>query len=305
MRCRATKRNCAAIFTALSITRLEGSCWCLRRTWWASFKSRYRQSSATLMALPLYLPRRRFPINASDNKSTEQRYLNSAALAASYYPIAVRLGLSTRGYNWNKKLLPDLRNLLEEVRSTRTCRLVRARGLARLSAWFALGFTFSEVAGYVIEVEQQSEHWRTDVSPSIDFRVVVSSKDGAPVGEAIAGTGTAVACGISVTGILDVDVRRHVAELTAPAALLLLRPERAPGRECVRGGADVVALARSVKELLRPFVKHWGATRVLLYYFGPLSGACFIGHQLNAVCREIQIMEDQQPGYAPSFLLSS
>jgi hypothetical protein len=42
---------------------------------------------------------------------------------------------------------------------------------------------------------------------------------------------------------------------------------------------------------------------VLLYYFGPLSGACFIGHQLNAVCREIQLMEDQQPGYVPSFLL--
>ena len=28
-----------------------------------------------------------------------------------------------------------------------------------------------------------------------------------------------------------------------------------------------------------------------------------IGHCLNAVCREIQIMEDQQPGYSPSFLL--
>jgi len=31
----ATKRNCAGIFTALSITRLEGSCWCSRRTRWA------------------------------------------------------------------------------------------------------------------------------------------------------------------------------------------------------------------------------------------------------------------------------
>jgi hypothetical protein len=54
---------------------------------------------------------------------------------------------------------------------------------------------------------------------------------------------------------------------------------------------------------LRSFTKRWGATRLLLYYFGPLSGACFIGHQLNAICREVQIMEDQQPGYAPAFLL--
>jgi hypothetical protein len=54
---------------------------------------------------------------------------------------------------------------------------------------------------------------------------------------------------------------------------------------------------------MREFVKRRNAMRLLLYYFGPLSGACFIGHQLNAVCRQIQIMEDQQPGYAPAFLL--
>jgi len=58
-----------------------------------------------------------------------------------------------------------------------------------------------------------------------------------------------------------------------------------------------------VKKLIQPFVKRWSATKLLLYYFGPLSGAAFIGHQLNAVCREILIMENQQPGYAPSFLL--
>jgi hypothetical protein len=34
-----------------------------------------------------------------------------------------------------------------------------------------------------------------------------------------------------------------------------------------------------------------------------MGGAALIGHKLNAVCREIQIMENQQPGYAPSFLL--
>jgi len=62
--------------------------------------------------------------------------------------------------NWNKKLLPELRGVLEEVRTTAACKLVRVRGLARLSAWFAFGFTFSQVAGYVIEVEQQTQHWK-------------------------------------------------------------------------------------------------------------------------------------------------
>jgi hypothetical protein len=209
--------------------------------------------------------------------------------------------------NWNKKLLPELRGVLEEVRTTTACKLVRVRGLARLSAWFAFGFTFSEVAGYVIEVEQQNQHWRTDFSPSGDFQLAVSGKDGSADGEVISGVGTTVACGISVTGSLDDDVRAHLSKLEGESvvAVLLLRPERELGRECLRGGADAVALSRGVKELLRPFVKHWGATRLLLYYFGPLSGACFMGHQLNAVCREIQIMEDQQPGYAPSFVLGT
>jgi hypothetical protein len=209
--------------------------------------------------------------------------------------------------NWNKKLLPELQGVLEEIRATTPCKLVRVRGLARLSAWLAFGFTFSEVAGYVIEVEQQGQHWRTDVPACEDFPLIVSSTDGSLNGEAIAGLGTTVACGISVTGSLDEDVRAHLARTDGEsvAALLLLRPHRELGRECLRDATDAVALARGVKKLLRPFVKHWGATRVLLYYFGPLSGACFIGHQLNAICRDIQIMEDQQPGYAPSFVLGA
>ena len=53
---------------------------------------------------------------------------------------------------------------------------------------------------------------------------------------------------------------------------------------------------------MRAFVQRWNATRVLLFSFGPFSRACCIGHSLNTVCRDIQIMEDQQPGYALSFL---
>jgi hypothetical protein len=115
-----------------------------------------------------------------------------------------------------------------------------------------------------------------------------------------------VACGISVTGSLEEEVRGHVREFDdyPVSALLLIRPDRDLGRGCLNSAGDVVALARGVKDLLRPFVKRWSATRLLLYYFGPLSGACFIGHQLNAVCREVRILEDQQPGYAPAFLLS-
>lgn len=203
--------------------------------------------------------------------------------------------------DWNRTLLPQLETLEAQVNSGTSCRLIRARGLARLSAWLAFGFTFSEVNRYTIEVDQQGEHWRTDATPSPDFSV--ASTVGSD-GEILDGEGSTVAVGISVSGQIDEDVRRHLAERDQKvASLLLIRPNRELGRECLRGAGDAVALASESKRLIRDFVARWGAKRLLLYYYGPLGGACFIGHRFNAVCSEIQVMEDQRPGYSPSFLL--
>jgi hypothetical protein len=206
--------------------------------------------------------------------------------------------------DWNGQLLPQLHQLEAKINAETAHRLIRARGLARLSAWFAFGFTFSEVARYTIEVDQNGKLWRSDSPPSDDFRVIVSGGSSSE-GEIIDGEGKTVAVGVSVTDSLDEDVRDYLSGRDEKiAALLLLRPERDLGRDCLRNGGDAVALANGVKLLTRQFVKKWGAQKLLLFYFGPLSGACFIGHRFNAVCRELQIMEDQQPGYAPSFLLS-
>lgn len=56
---------------------------------------------------------------------------------------------------------------------------------------------------------------------------------------------------------------------------------------------------------MQEFVKRWNATRLLLYYFGPRSGGCPIGHQLNPVRRQTQIIEDQQPGMPHRFYWNS
>ncbi len=206
--------------------------------------------------------------------------------------------------DWNGLLLPAVRRLEAKINDETECRLVHARGLARLSAWFTFGFTFSDVARYTIEVDQNSELWRTDAAPSDDFRVVIDD-NASTDGEPIDGYSKTVAVGVSVTGPLNEDVRKYLSgRKEKVAALLLLRPERELGRGCLRDDGDAVALADGVKALTRNFVKKWGAEKLLLFYFGPLSGACFIGHRFNAVCREIQLMEDQQPGYSPSFLLS-
>ena len=206
--------------------------------------------------------------------------------------------------NWNPVLLPELQELESKISSELGHRLIRARGMARLSAWFAFGYTFSEVARYVIEIDQYGELWRTDAKPSTDFPIVISGDSGSPYGETLDGKSDTVAVGISISGSLDDDVQAYLEERKYDvAALLLLRPDREIGRQCIRNAGDVVALVDGVKNKTRTFVAKWKASRLLVFYFGPLSGACFIGHGLNAVCKEIQIMENQQPSYAPSFLL--
>jgi hypothetical protein len=206
---------------------------------------------------------------------------------------------------WNPVLLPQLYELESQINQQTDCRLIRARGLARLSAWFAFGYAFSDVARNKIEIAQNDRLWRTDAIPNEDF--CLRASDGMDVrdGEIVDGSGETVAVGISVTGALDEDVRNFMASRSEKiASLLLLRPERELGKDCLRDGGDAVALASQVKETARNFAKRWSAQKMLLFYFGPLSGACFIGHKLNAVCRQIQIMEDQQPGYSKSFLLT-
>ena len=203
--------------------------------------------------------------------------------------------------DWNEQLLPDLETIEGRINAETDCRLIKARGQARLSAWFAFGFTFSEVNRYTIEISQGEELWRSDVKPTHKLCLIANG----PEGEELQPDGSTVAIGISITGELDEDVRTHLEEAgESVRALLLLKPDRELGTACLRNAQDAVSLAQEIKKVARHFVKYYRATRLLLYYFGPLSGACFIGHQFNAVCKEVVIMERSEPTYAPSFVLS-
>ena len=207
-----------------------------------------------------------------------------------------------RQTDWDETLMPRLLALEGDV-SQRPSKLIRARGLARLSAWFGFGYAFSTVAGYVIEVEQSEEHrWRSDASPS-DFAMKASTETELHSAGATSLAKVTVACGISVTGDLKEDVLRDLEHRSGVKAALFLEPNQGLGANTFRTAEDVVAFVDSSKRMIREFVKRHQAQELLLYYFGPLSGACFLGQQLNAICSAIVVMEDQQPGYAPGFRL--
>jgi SMODS-associated and fused to various effectors sensor domain len=205
--------------------------------------------------------------------------------------------------SWNGVMLPELQAMEPRIRQDTKAQLLKARGFSRLSAWFAVGHTFPQVGGYTIEVKQQPVGlWRSDATPSTDFHLTPANDD--INGEDLAGKGDTVAVGLSVTGSLEEDVRAHLQqERPDVAAVLFLQPNRPLDFTCLRSADDAVAMATQAKNHMRNFCKQRQAAKLLLFYLGPLSGACFIGHHLNAVCPEIQVMEHQSPGYASSFLL--
>ena len=198
---------------------------------------------------------------------------------------------------WNEVMLPELIEVRKRAAADSTARLLRARGLARLSAWFAIGYVFSPLAGYAIEVDQNGERWRNDATPAADLALVEDAL------EARGGDPNTLAVGVSLTGDLGGDVRQALADLGEPAAsLLLVSTNRGLGRT-IRDAGDLTALADQLQARMRTALGHRPA-KVLLFYFGPLAGAAFIGARLNAVAQTVQIYEDQGPGYAPSFTLT-
>lgn len=196
---------------------------------------------------------------------------------------------------WNGRMLPELQALEERINREAAARLIRARGLARLSAWFAFGNVFSRVAGYEIEIQQGGAQWCTNVAPSTDFKLIQTSAPGATAASSLA-------VGLSVTGSLTTDMRAYLGSINFEGGVLELEPERGPSREVFRSAGDAVAFADEAKKAIRQALDATRAKEVLLFYFGPLSGACFLGHDLNALGAQVSILEDQAPGYARSFV---
>jgi hypothetical protein len=128
---------------------------------------------------------------------------------------------------WNNQLLPELEALEARIRQERDAHLIRARGYARLSPWFAFGFVFSKVAGYTIEIDQNSMMWRTDATPSQDFELAIVNNGGSIEGEILDGEGSSVAVGISISRDLADAVRAFLKSRTDKVAALLLIPRDA------------------------------------------------------------------------------
>ena len=151
-----------------------------------------------------------------------------------------------------------------------------------------------ENTGWVLETEQYGTLWRTD-QPASDIRLVRTD-------QSLAGPASAVAVAVSVTGDASPAAMRYLAASGDPVSRLIHISVEHPSNRAITGGGDLTAIAASVRNSILTLDER--PTDVSLLYWGPATGAVFIGHALNGVAPRIHLHEEEFGAYTPSITLS-
>ena len=195
--------------------------------------------------------------------------------------------------DWNGRLLPDLRAMAARISRETDARLLRVRGKSRLSLWFAVGYVFRQTTGW-FETDHYGSLWRTD-TPRSGIKLVTTETE-------LSGPGTVAAVAVSITGDATPAVARHLTAEGNPAARLVHVSVEQPGRAAISSAGDLVAVADAVRNAVLSLDDR--PEQVLIFYFGPATGAVFIGHALNGIAREVRLFEEEHGTYFPSITLT-
>ena len=87
---------------------------------------------------------------------------------------------------WNKKLLPELQTVLADVRKTTTCRVIRARGLARLSAWLRSDIHSAKLRDTRLKFNSSRNCGELTLRPLPDFALSLSTGPKVKLSRAVA-----------------------------------------------------------------------------------------------------------------------
>jgi hypothetical protein len=178
---------------------------------------------------------------------------------------------------------------------------IDVRGKVPLTACLAIGFSFSEAAGFRLRAEQLSggaiQHWSTMASPS-DARFVIASQQGA--------AGPRMLVAIEVSAPITVELDNFAAEANPPFdSMTCLRPTTGCGETAVRSESDAVALALSAKQILRELRGSFRGKEIHLILCCPAALALFIGHRLNALGSVYAYERTADDGYCLALHLQS
>jgi len=221
---------------------------------------------------------------------------SEAAPTAILFKWASFFGGEARDYPmpeiWNQRLLNDLRETRDWILEHREIRRVYLSGNRRLSASLAIGFIFSAVAGFSIDMAYRGEVWPTDAhasseTPSYSLSTTGSSEDRT-------GDRLIVTVGILRDIVADVesDLPRH--------GLVEMPTLHIHGDQAIQSPQQLNLVVREIKGLISRALARTGAGQIALFIAGPAPLALFLGHRLNATAAVQCYEQSGSGGYVPT-----
>ncbi|MFY2556962.1 SAVED domain-containing protein [Corallococcus terminator] len=203
---------------------------------------------------------------------------------------------------WREKLLPELRAAKQRLADRPEGALVDFRGKLPLSLSLAVGFHFSEAAGFRVRAEQLTRGetflWRSDEGGS-ERRLRAVERE-------VGSEGKVLLVMFQLTNDAHVDLERFEAEHPGVyRAVLVLEPEGGPGDGAVTSAGDAVAFAVQARELIRRARNRYRAASTHLLLYAPSACCLFLGQRLNAVGPVVVHERTADERYVPAFTLQT
>lgn len=193
---------------------------------------------------------------------------------------------------WDEQMLSELRETRNWILTQRNTRRIRLDGTRRLSTSVAIGFIFSAVAGFVIDMVNRSEVWATDAyadNTTPSYQLEVKETDAKSSSDHLV-----VSIGLPREIVADVETNLAQLGLVDSPALHIYGPQP------VISAQQLNRIVWEIKILISRALSRTGAHHIDLFMAGPAPLALFLGHRLNATAT-IQCYEQTGTGeYVPT-----
>lgn len=190
---------------------------------------------------------------------------------------------------WNSELRPDLQRAVSDIRDAGHD-LVRVEGAYRLPTAFVVGLELNERSGVHVVIPTRDGDW-SSTAETVPAPITTR--------EIEIGDGDTIAVVLSISAEIAADVEAEINEKgPSTAKLLIIEPEKGPGRQSVGGPGQARYIAEAIVDEVRNATQ--GAGSVNLYMACPGALAVFLGRVWNRVPSGC-IFADLNPGYAVTY----
>lgn len=197
---------------------------------------------------------------------------------------------------WNERLVGELRATKAWIQDHRDVQRVRVDGARRLTPAIAIGFVFSAVAGFAIDLMYRDDIWPTDAYETPETPAYLLDIHGSY--EQVRGNRLVVAVGILCNISEEVTADLPRLGLDGLPALHIR------GAQGIQSPQQLNRIVREMKGHILRALRNTGARQIDLFLAGPTPLAVALGHRLNAT-GSIQCYEQLKSGeYIPTCYLT-